>query len=325
MPGKPADLTATTDGNDNVIAWTAPDSPFIDGYQVRHRTGDGDWHILAEETTGTGYTHRDAAADVTHHYAVQAYNSAGNGPWSEPASATRITPPGMPQNVSAQLDGNDILLTWERPGTVHISGYTVRHQAGDAPHVESERLPEGQISFRMTGVAGDTMYRIYVRAHNEVGDSPWSDEIEIMRRLAPSAPTGVVVSVGQADIVLSWGAPEVGIPDLYRVGYGVDGRTATATEELPATQTSFTHSDNAQGVTYAYRVRAVNGVGQSPWSETITAARTLAPPAPHRPGHRSERRRHHRDLGRARPRHRGRLRRPVRRRRRRRPTRKPPA
>ena len=280
VPGKPAGLTATTEGNDNVIAWTALNSPFIDGYRIQHRIGDGDWHILAEETTGTGYTHRDAAADVTHHYAVQAYNAAGNGPWSEPASATRITPPGMPQNVSAQLDGNDILLTWERPGTVHISGYTVRHQAGDAPHVESERLPEGQTSFRMTGVAGDTMYRIYVRAHNEAGDGPWTDEIEIMRRLAPSAPTGVVVSVGQADIVLSWGAPEVGIPDLYRVGYGVDGRTATATEELPATQTSFTHSDNAQGVTYAYRVRAVNGVGQSPWSETITATRTLAPPAP---------------------------------------------
>ena len=280
VPGKPAGLTATTEGNDNILAWTAPNSPFIDGYQVRHRTGDADWHILAEETTGTGYRHVAAQADVTHHYAVQAYNSGGSGPWSDPAQATRITPPGMPQNVSAQLDGNDILLTWGRPGTVHISGYTVRHQAGDAPHVESERLPEGHTSFRMTGVAGDTMYRIYVRAHNEAGDGPWTDEIEIMRRLAPSAPTGVVVSVGQADIVLSWGAPEVGIPDLYRVGYGVDGRTATATEELPATQTSFTHSDNAQGVTYAYRVRAVNGVGQSPWSETITATRTLAPVAP---------------------------------------------
>ena len=40
VPGRPAGLTATTAGNDNVIAWTAPDSPFIDGYQVRHRTGD---------------------------------------------------------------------------------------------------------------------------------------------------------------------------------------------------------------------------------------------------------------------------------------------
>ena len=39
VPGKPTGLTAATGGDDNVISWTAPDSPFIDGYRVRHRTG----------------------------------------------------------------------------------------------------------------------------------------------------------------------------------------------------------------------------------------------------------------------------------------------
>ena len=280
VPGRPAGLTATTGGNDNVIAWTAPDSPFIDGYRVRHRTGDGDWHILAEETTGTGYTHRDAAPDITHHYGVRAYNQAGDGPWSETASTGRITPAGVPQNVSIRLDGQDIVMSWERPGTVHISGYTVRQQAGDAPYIESERLPEGQTSFRMTGVAGDTVYRVSVRAHNDAGDSPWSDELEIMRRLAPSTPTDASVSVGEADIVLSWSAPATGAPDGYHVEHGELDSDERATEELPATQTSFTHSGNIEGVTYQYRVRAHNTAGQGPWSDAITASRTLAPPAP---------------------------------------------
>ena len=280
VPGKPAGLTATTGGNDNVLAWTAPDSPFIDGYRVRHRTGDADWRILAEEITGAGYTHRDAAADVTHHYAVQAYNQAGDGPWSATASTGRITPAGVPQSVSIRLDGQDIVMSWERPGTVHISAYTVRQQAGDAPYIESERLPEGQTSFRMTGVAGDTIYRVSVRAHNDAGDSPWSDELEIMRRLAPSTPTDASVSVGEADIVLSWSAPAIGAPDGYHVEYGELDSDERATEELPATQTSFTHSGNIEGVTYRYRVRAHNAAGESPWSETLTASRTLAPPAP---------------------------------------------
>ena len=283
VPGKPTGLTATTEGTDNMIAWTAPDSPFIDGYRVRRRTGDGDWHILAEEVTGAGYTHRDAAADVTHHYAVQAYNQAGDGPWSETASTVRITPAGVPQSVSIHLEGQDIVMSWERPGTVHISGYTVRQQAGDAPYIESERLPEGQTSFRMTGVAGDTIYRVSVRAHNDAGDSPWSDELEIMRRLAPSTPTDPSVSVGEADIVLSWSAPAIGAPDGYHVEHGALGSGATTTEDLPATQTSFTHSDNIEGETYQYRVRAHNTAGESPWSETLTASRTLAPPAPTSP------------------------------------------
>ena len=281
-PGQPTGVTAVSQGQDNVLSWTAPDTPTIDGYRVRHRTGDGEWAILAGNLGGdaTGHTHRDAAADVTHHYAVQAHNSAGDGPWSETASTGRITPAGVPRSVSVHLEGQDIVMSWERPGTVHVSGYTVRHQADDAPYIESERLPEGQTSFRMTGVAGDTMYRISVRAHNDAGDSPWSDELEIMRRLAPSTPTDASVSVGEADVVLSWSAPAIGAPDGYHVEHGALGSGETTTEELPATQTSFTHSSNAEGVTYRYRVRAHNAAGESPWSETLTASRTLAPPAP---------------------------------------------
>ena len=283
VPGKPTGLTATTGGDDNVISWTAPDSPFIDGYRVRHRTGDGDWRILAEEITGAGYTHRDATPDITHHYGVQAYNQAGDGPWSETASTGRITPAGVPQSVSIHLDGQDIVMSWERPGTVHISGYTVRHQAGDAPYTESERLPEGQTSFRMTGVAGDTIYRVSVRAHNDAGDSPWSDELEIMRRLAPSAPANFAVAVGATDIVLSWEAPETGAADGYNVEYGEQDSEELATQQLTAEQTSYTHADSVEGVTYQYRVQAHNTAGESPWSETLTASRTLAPPAPTSP------------------------------------------
>ena len=231
VPGKPTSFGVTDDSNDNVLSWTAPQESVIDGYRVRHRSNDGDWQQLADGITNTGYRHVDAPADVTHGYAVQAYNSAGNGPWSDTASATRVTPPGTPQNVAAELVGNDIVLSWERPDTVHISGYTVRHQAGEAAYVESDRMSQGQTSFRMSDVAGDVTYRISVRAHNDAGDSPWSPEIQVMRRLVPSVPANVTVSVGETDIVFSWGTPEIGAPDGYHVEYGVDGSDQPATED----------------------------------------------------------------------------------------------
>ena len=222
LPGRPASLTANVDGNDNVLAWTAPDSPFIDGYRVRHHTGDAGWSILAGNLAAGTLTHRHAGAepDVTHHYGVQAYNDAGDGPWSGPASATRVTPPAAPQNVSAELDDHDIVLTWEQPGTVHVSGYTVRYQEGDAVAQESQRLPESQTSFRLADTTGDVTYRIAARAHNDAGDSPWSGDVEIMRRLPPSAPANFAVAVDESDIVLPWGAPETGTVDGYRVEYG---------------------------------------------------------------------------------------------------------
>ena len=217
---------------------------------------------------------------MTNEYAVQAYNSAGDGPWSDPASVTRITLPGIPKSVSAALDGNDILVSWTRPDSAHVSGYTVRHQAGDGQHVESDRLPESQTSFRMTGVSGDTIYRVAVRTHNAAGESSWSDDVEVMRRLAPSVPTNVAVSVGEADIFLSWEAPDTGTADGYHIQYGEQDSQELQTESLTAGQTSYTHAGSTEGVVYAYSVRAHNTAGQSPWSDPVTAQRLNLPQPP---------------------------------------------
>ena len=41
---------------------------------------------LADGLTATHYRHIQVEADVTHRYAVQAYNSSGSSLWSEPAA-----------------------------------------------------------------------------------------------------------------------------------------------------------------------------------------------------------------------------------------------
>ena len=188
-PSAPTSVSATASGSDNVLTWTAPDSPFIDGYRVRHRTGDGDWASLADNIAAdtVTHTHQDAAADVTHHYAVRAHNSAGNGPWSDTASTGRVTPPVAPTGVNAALSDDDIVLTWTRPSSVHVDGYTVRHQAGaDQEFVASERLAGTATSYTIADITGDTLYTLAVRAHNSGGDGPWSEAVEIERVLMPS-------------------------------------------------------------------------------------------------------------------------------------------
>ena len=102
---------------------------------------------------------------MTHHYAALAHNSAGDGPWSDTASTGRITPPLAPPGINAVLDGDDITLTWTRPSSVHVDGYTVRHQAGaNQPFTESERLDGTATSYKVQDIAGDTVYRLMVRA-----------------------------------------------------------------------------------------------------------------------------------------------------------------
>ena len=286
VPGQPTDLTATASGNDNVLAWTAPDSPFINGYHVRHRAGDAEWSALASDlAAGTPtYTHQDAAADVTHHYAVQAHNSAGDGPWSDTASTGRITPPLAPSSVTATLEDDDISLTWTRPNSVHVDGYTVRHRAGaDQPFVESDQLDATATSYTIENIAGDTVYRLMVRAHNYGGNSPWSEHVDIERVLLPSVPTNVSVATDDQNITVSWSAPDTGRIAGYHVSYGAAESEERQSANIDAGQTSFVHTDSVESTAYAYQVRAHNSAGNGPSSEPVQATRLLAPAAPSNP------------------------------------------
>ena len=301
-PGAPTGVSATADGDDNVITWTAPAVPFISGYHVRHRSGDGEWSNLSESVgaADVSYTHEGSAADVNHHYAVRAHNAAGNGPWSETATTIRVTPPTAPTGVSASLDGDDIVLTWTRPDSVHIDGYTVRYRAGpDAEFTESKRLPATATSHTIEDITGDTVYRLQARAHNASGDGPWSEAVELEKVLLPSAPTSVSVDADDTNITLSWGAPETGRIAGYHVSYGEASSEANGSSvDRSAEQTSFVHTDSVEGTAYAYQVRAHNSAGNGPWSEPVEATRLLAPGAPTEPEGRRQRwrQRHQRQL-----------------------------
>ena len=280
VPGKPTGLVVTAEGDDNVLSWTAPDSPVIDGYTVEHRESGGDWAELATGLTGTQYRHEDTPADVLHEYRVQAYNPAGNGAWSDVESAMRITPAKTPLNVSATLEGADIVLIWERPDSVHISGYTVRHAEGEGDYTLSDRLSESQTSYRISDVSSDVVHRLGVQAHNDGGDSPWSADAEITRVLPPGVPSNVTAVAGNVNITVSWSVPATGTVSGYHVEYGHEDSDERDTAELGADANSFVHPNSTEGVTYQYRVRAHNTAGNGPWSTPVTAKRLLVPGTP---------------------------------------------
>ncbi len=144
LPGTPSSVTVTSDGDDNVVSWQAPADSIVDGYRVRHRIGDGDWTTLAGDLSAddSGYTHEDAQSDVTHQYAVQAHNATGDGPWSTAVSTSRITPPLAPQDVSASIEDDDIVLSWSKPNSAHTSRRHPPQQpwlGGDVGRVERGR------------------------------------------------------------------------------------------------------------------------------------------------------------------------------------------
>ncbi len=98
---------------------------------------------------------------------------------------------------------------------------------------------------------------------------------------APSAPTGLGATAGNAQVALTWTASSGATSyNVYRgTSAGGESTTAIATGITSAT---YTDSSVANGMTYYYKVAAVNSSGTSAYSNEASATPNapIAPPAP---------------------------------------------
>jgi len=89
----------------------------------------------------------------------------------------------------------------------------------------------------------------------------------------PSDPRNLKATPGNAQVSLSWSAPSSnGVSAIQN--YRVYRHTASTAEALLATVgnvLSYTDNTVANGETYHYRITAVNGVGESPFSSEVSA------------------------------------------------------
>jgi autotransporter-associated beta strand protein len=213
--------------------------------------------------------------------------------------------PPTPAGLTAIAGNGLVVLNWPASSgatsytvsrsTTSGSGYTVIATNIIGPIVGSD-VPEA--TYTDNSVVNDTLYYYVVAAVNPNGSSANSVEAGAMPSAstpsAPSAPTGLTVTPGNLQAMLTWNAsPGAATYTIQRtvITAGANANDPGAeTVTLPngaaptnivnsfVTTTNYTDKGLANNVQYAYTVSAANANGQSVASASVST--TTTPPFP---------------------------------------------
>ena len=193
----------------------------------------------------------------------------------------------------------ELAVAWELP-TPAPADYRVDWARSDEEFRsytvdENHRYPPGTASaVRISGLAAGVEYKVRVRARYAGWSGPWSEAsltvsaepsaavtVRAQTQTAPGAPTVSAASATATTLTINWNAPiaDGGLPiSSYELRYIESEASERADEHwtlqrgLAAGATVLTGLTD--GVSYDIQARAVNAVGDGPWSATRTAVTT---------------------------------------------------
>ena len=190
---------------------------------------------------------------------------------SDALQTPRIAAPPEPRNLRATGGDGRAVLTWEPPlddGGAPVAGYEYRYAAGDSVPEDAAWNSVGtDLTATLDGLANGETHSFEVRALNLVGAGP-AARASAVPAAVPNAPARLTAIAGDAQVALAWEAPasdggaEI-IDYEYRFAVGPNP-PAGASWRSAGPDLGETVTGLANGETYAFEVRAVNGLGAGP-------------------------------------------------------------
>jgi parallel beta-helix repeat protein len=207
-------------------------------------------------------------------------NSLDNYPLMEPYLPFV---PSNPRNLEASSGDSYVILTWEAPvssGGSQVFGY--RLYRGSASENATFLIEIGNaISYNDTSVINGITYYYKVIAVSPFNEGPFSNEAYATPGSIPSAPIFNAVVSGDSFVQLRWGAP-VSDGGFIVTKYRLYRAETPGEMEFLLDLDSLRYNDTnvINGVTYYYRVSAVNEIGEGSLSEEVNEKPLSVPSEP---------------------------------------------
>jgi fibronectin type 3 domain-containing protein len=170
-------------------------------------------------------------------------------------------------------------LNWKDTST-NETGFLIERSTAGGAFAALATAAANAISFSDTTGIAATSYAYRVSAVNSSGASAPTAAVSVTTfPNPPAAPSGLAaVVVSATQVNLSWvdnSSNETSFSVERATGTGAFSVVAS----VAANSVSYVNTTTAGGITYSYRIRAVNSGGNSAYSATVTATTPAAPPS----------------------------------------------
>ena len=284
LPAAPATLMAAPSDGQVTLSWDDPDNASITKYQYNTDGGTNYTDIALADIDSTSdpgtmkYTVTALVNGRTYTFTLRAVNSTGNG--GESALTVAMVPPA-PTGLTATGGDGQVALSWDDPNDTGITGYQYSTDGGtnytDFALTAIDSSETGKFKYTIKNLPNGVTYNLALRAVNASGNGGVATETALM---VPAAPAGLSAMPLDMMAQLTWDDPSNN-DTITNYKYSTDdGVTFTAISGSGADTTGYTVTSLTNGVTYTFKVRAVNNSGDGPASTAATATPMPVPAAP---------------------------------------------
>ncbi len=252
-----------------VMTWTSNEKAVK--YTVYYSTDGKNFSVL-KTITGTALTHSSAVTGGTYYYQVCAIDAKGSGSYSSVVKVIAAKPLDAPVLKVVLNSAGKPYLTWN--AVDGATSYSVTCST-DGQTFNYLTTVTGTALIHSSAVAGTTYYYM-VAAASDTNRGQASNVVKITVDAGITAPTLVVSKNSEGKPYLSWTA--VNGATKYEVYFSADGETFT--KLISTTGKTLTHSSAKAGMTYYYKVCAINATTTGAFSavKSVSVAASLAAP-----------------------------------------------